>query len=429
MKIRSFFAAIILLTVAACNSSKEANRLTTPQGVEYEVLKKGTGKKVEVGDVVTFHLQQLTNTDSVFFTTYDREPFVFQVAEASTYEDPSGWLQQLSVGDSAAFYLLSDSIYTQSPPPPFVKAGDTVKFIFNVVDAKPESEYMVQQNQKASQLMQQQVQTIEQQLQQQNIAFEKTPDDIIYVMEQKGTGAAVKQGDRVKVHYTLKTLDGNKLESSRDRGEPFTFTIGAGEVIPGWDKALTLFNVGGKGTIYLPSSLAYGEQGSQNIPPNTPLVFEIEVVEVVDQEAAMRESNKQLEDYLKKNNINAQKTPEGLYYTVEKKGTGPSVQPGQTVSVNYTGRLLNGTVFDTSVEDVAKANNLYNPQRPYQPIEFPIGQGRVIKGWDMGIPLFNVGGKGKLYIPANLAYGERGAGGMIPPNSPLIFDVEVVGVK
>jgi FKBP-type peptidyl-prolyl cis-trans isomerase len=98
------------------------------------------------------------------------------------------------------------------------------------------------------------------------------------------------------------------------------------------------------------------------------------------------------------------------------------------VKVHYTGKLLNGKVFDTSVIDVAKANNVFTEGRDYEPISFPLGAGQVIQGWDEGLTYINEGAKAILLIPSYLAYGERGAGGEIPPNSPLIFEVEMVKV-
>lgn len=108
-------------------------------------------------------------------------------------------------------------------------------------------------------------------------------------------------------------------------------------------------------------------------------------------------------------------TPSGLQYIDEVEGTGVSPQPGQIVQVHYTGTLENGTKFDSSVDR-------------RQPFEFPIGVGRVIKGWDEGVMTMKVGGKRKLVIPAELGYGSRGIG-PIPPNSTLIFDVELLAVK
>ena len=110
------------------------------------------------------------------------------------------------------------------------------------------------------------------------------------------------------------------------------------------------------------------------------------------------------------------KTESGLEYTELKRGRGPKAEVGKTISVHYEGRLLDGKVFDSSYDRDT-------------PLEFELGLGQVIKGWDEGIALMNVGGEATLTIPAELGYGERGAGGLIPPNATLIFDVELVDVK
>jgi FKBP-type peptidyl-prolyl cis-trans isomerase len=109
-------------------------------------------------------------------------------------------------------------------------------------------------------------------------------------------------------------------------------------------------------------------------------------------------------------------TPSGLKYFEIKKGTGPVAKAGDTVRVHYTGWLTNGTKFDSSVDRG-------------DPLEFKLGAGMVIKGWDEGVTGMKVGQKRQLQIPPALGYGERGAGAVIPPNAELIFDVELVGVN
>ena len=110
------------------------------------------------------------------------------------------------------------------------------------------------------------------------------------------------------------------------------------------------------------------------------------------------------------------KTESGLRYKMIQKGNGKKAENGKTVSVHYTGQLEDGKVFDSSI-----------PRK--KPIEFPLGMGNVIEGWDEGIALLQVGDKARFVIPSHLGYGSRGAGGAIPPNATLIFDVELMDVK
>ena len=111
-----------------------------------------------------------------------------------------------------------------------------------------------------------------------------------------------------------------------------------------------------------------------------------------------------------------EKTASGLRYKMINKGTGKRAEAGKTVSVHYTGQLPDGKVFDSSY-----------PRK--KPIDFRLGQGQVIEGWDEGIALLKVGDKARFVIPSHLGYGSRGAGGAIPPNATLIFDVELMDVK
>lgn len=110
------------------------------------------------------------------------------------------------------------------------------------------------------------------------------------------------------------------------------------------------------------------------------------------------------------------KTESGLRYQIIQQGAGAKAEKGKNVAVHYKGQLADGTVFDSSY----KRN---------QPIEFPVGVGQVISGWDEGIQLLKVGDKARFVIPSHLGYGSRGAGGVIPPNATLIFDVELMKVK
>lgn len=132
-----------------------------------------------------------------------------------------------------------------------------------------------------------------------------------------------------------------------------------------------------------------------------------------EREAAAK---KQQEELLGKISQGFEKTDTGLRYKIEEKGNGKKAEKGKTVAVHYKGMLTDGTVFDSS-------------HQRNQPIEFPLGMGNVIAGWDEGIGLLQEGDRARLVIPPHLGYGSRGAGGVIPPDATLVFDVELVKVK
>ncbi len=203
-----------------------------------------------------------------------------------------------------------------------------------------------------------------------------------------GADETPQTGDFVKVHYTGTLVDGTKFDSSVDRGEPFVFQLGVGNVIPGWDEGVGSMKVGGKRRLIIPPDLAYGSQGVGNvIPPNATLIFEVELLEV---------PRVKIEDRV--------------------VGSGAAPKRGDTLVVHYTGTLDDGTKFDSSVDRG-------------EPFTFQIGAGQVIPGWEQGIITMKVGGKRRLTIPPDLAYGSRGAGGVIPPNATLIFEVELLEIK
>ncbi len=216
-----------------------------------------------------------------------------------------------------------------------------------------------------------------------------------------GEGAEAQAGQTVVVHYSGWLFDqsaadnkGLKFDSSLDRDDPFDFSLGAGHVIRGWDEGVQGMKVGGQRTLVIPSEFGYGEQGAGGvIPPNATLLFEVELLKVI-----------------------------AIDITDVKVGEGDQAQAGHHVTVHYTGWL-----FDENAPDNKGAKFDSSRDRD-EPFEFPLGAGRVIKGWDAGVQGMKVGGQRTLVIPPEMGYGQRGAGSVIPPNSTLIFDVELLGV-
>ena len=221
-----------------------------------------------------------------------------------------------------------------------------------------------------------------------------------------GTGREAKPGDTLTVEYTGWLLDKYNVQpfdSSNLHDTPFQFVLGKGDVVAGWDQGLPGMKVGGERRLTIPPELGYGANGALDgrIPPNSALVFEVSLLDVVGPAAAT----------LPPSSVTKLKIEDLVV------GTGAAAKTGDTVVVNYTGWLENGTKFDSS----------YDSGR--QPIEFVLGQGTVIPGWEQGIPGMQVGGKRRLTIPPDLAYGAAGASDTIPANATLIFEVELVQIK
>ncbi len=237
-----------------------------------------------------------------------------------------------------------------------------------------------------------------------------TASGLIYKITKLGAGKKAHAGDQVSVHYvgTLTDEAKTKFDSSRDRGQPYSFPLGAGQVIKGWDEGIALLHVGDVATLTIPSALGYGAEGSGKIPANATLIFEVELMDVKDAPKPWDVSG-----------LKVDSTASGLKYILVKKGpaAGAKAESGKRVKVHYSGYLY-GTwkLFDSSV------------QRG-QPIEFGLGQGQVIPGWEEGIALMHVGDKMRLIIPFRLAYGADGRPPVIPAKATLIFDVELIELE
>lgn len=235
-----------------------------------------------------------------------------------------------------------------------------------------------------------------------------TDSGLQYIEVVAGSGPQPQAGEIVAVHYTGKLADGTKFDSSHDRGEPIRFPLGNGMVIPGWEEGIAMMNKGGEATLIIPPNLAYGESGFGDvIPPNATLTFDVQLVEIAQgSPAAPTEVDP----------AQYTTTEQGIQYIDLVTGDGTAVGNGQLVVAHYTGWLEDGKKFDSSIDRGA-------------PFTFNLGMGQVIPGWDLGLRGMTVGSVRQLRIPASLAYGESGAGGVIPPNATLIFEIELLEVQ
>jgi FKBP-type peptidyl-prolyl cis-trans isomerase FkpA len=260
----------------------------------------------------------------------------------------------------------------------------------------------------------------------------KLPSGVYVQIDKDGEGDAIKQGTEVTMNFEKYLLNGRKFYSTTDTAfknvMASKFVIGQRQVLMGLEEGLQSFKANSKGKIFIPSKYAYGTnkfgaRPNDTIPANSIVMVDIEVLATVDPaKLAFQIAQKEdsiIQAFIKANNLTATKTNSGLYYVITQEGSGDSPAKGDEVSMNYTGMFLDGNKFDSNVDSA------FNHVTP---LTFPLGQGRVISGWDEGIGYLKKGTKGKFILPSRIAYGKSGSG-KIPADAILQFDVELLDFK
>ncbi len=254
------------------------------------------------------------------------------------------------------------------------------------------------------------------------------------IHDQKGDGRKPKIGDILTVQLVLKNSRDSVLRDTYKEGRPLQVMLQTPPFKGSFEEGLAMLAKGDSASFFVSADSLFTRM-MQPLPPGiakgTDIQFTVKVLEVQNEQefqkgqAAAREGQvkvdaKIIDDYVAKNSLKTIETPSGLNYVIVKEGNGVKPVAGNMVSVHYVGKLLDGKEFDSSYK---------NPQSGGKPVDFPIGQGMVIPGWEEGIMNMKKGGKSTFIIPSSLAYGEAGSPGTIPPNSVLVFDVELVDVK
>ncbi len=278
--------------------------------------------------------------------------------------------------------------------------------------------------------------------------FKKTENGLHYKFEKTNKNAKQVQNGDVLVCEVKMMMD--TVEMFNNIGNPQRMFKVTDPMFKGdLPEGLLMMHEGDVATFALEADSLAKFFGPQQMPPfyqegkSMKLYYEITLNSIVSAEELAQEEANYMEEmkklqqeepaaiaqYVADNNITAKPDEEGLYVIVKKQGNGPKVAMGKNVKINYTGRLLDGRVFDSSVESVAKENGIYNPQRPYEPLAYTVGKFGLIKGWEKGVMGKAQGSVINLIIPSALAYGTQGAGDMIRPYTPLTFELEIVEVK
>jgi len=255
------------------------------------------------------------------------------------------------------------------------------------------------------------------------------------------TGDKIKVDDVITFDIVQKTDKDSLLGSSYTAGRPVKIQVKAPQNTPDLMDVFPLLAVKDSACVKVPTDSIFKGHDAER-PPFFPkgsfLVCYIKVERVQSLNDAIGERNKSIDSmrnvettsrdkYITDHKLVLNTTKTGLKYVITKPSIKSKPLAGDTVLVDYVGKLLDGTVFDTSIKEVAQKSGTYQEGRPYEPLKFPVGKQNVIAGWDEGLLLLGNGAKATFVIPSNLAYGDQGSGA-IPPFATLVFDVEMKGI-
>ncbi|SMO59290.1 FKBP-type peptidyl-prolyl cis-trans isomerase [Solitalea koreensis] len=270
-------------TLASCN---KGGFKKSDVGFMYNIHTDANGEKIKEGDFVKFNMIFKTDKDSVLQSSYQmKRPFevLVKIDTAMDKEHVMSALTMLGKGDSATFKISTDDLFKGAPEgarPKFLPKGSSLLYTIKVEDVKSKAQMETEFKAKRDKQNAIDKAPIDAYVAAKKLNVTTTASGLRYVITTPGAGDQIKDGDTVIAHYSGTLLNGTKFDSSYDRKEPATFLINEHAVIPGFYESLKLLKKGDKGVFIIPSALAYAEQGAGTIPPNSPLVFELEVIDV-----------------------------------------------------------------------------------------------------------------------------------------------------
>ena len=274
-------AALVFCLVSGKCGKYKGYKKDRATGIYYQFFGDihDTAAMPKTGDLVGM-LFSLRAGDSVLIPMSPNEMLMDSLYEGDIYAA----LRMMHVADSTSFILDGKEFFKHFMQDTIYPFGDApLYFDVKLYGQMPAAQFQQMRAEYENMLKEKQAaeaDSIRAYIDKNKIKVQPTPEGIYIITTKKGTGAQPEPMQDVTVHYTGKFLDGKKFDSSVDRGEPFTFTLGARQVIPGWEVAVSKMHVGDKATVLIPSDYAYGERGNYGIPPFSPLVFDIELLSV-----------------------------------------------------------------------------------------------------------------------------------------------------
>lgn len=278
---RCYLLLFISLLWISCNNT---GYKTSEQGLQYRMIREKSGPKIRQGNIVQLNLAYFTMADSLLYDSkVIGDSFIIKVASPvfkGGFEDA---LMLMGEGDSAEFLLPSDSVFQRmfhKPMPPALEQGSLMKFRVGVNKVLTETEYAEKIRKEYARQQKLQLEAIEQYLAANNFKIKPVAPGIYFVVMQEGKGRIPAYGDSVEVRYTGKTLEGKVFDSSSKAGENLRYRIGKGGLIDAWERAVTSMKTGSMARLILTSDQAFGKASNGPVPPDTPVIFDIELIRI-----------------------------------------------------------------------------------------------------------------------------------------------------
>ena len=349
-------------------------------------------------------------------------------------QDPifAGDLQEaysmMHVGDSASFYVKADSIaalyYDQDPTKVGLVPEDYFRYEVKLVEVQTEEEFQANVEKMKESMKIEAKRALDEYVVNNNINVTPEPSGVYIIPIEKGKGRCPVKGEKVELDFSATLLNGQPVGSTFDSSEKFSFVLGEGYTIQGWEEIVPKMHLGDRVKAIIPFDMAYGEHSVGEIPAYANLVYDIKLLKITtaaelqaEAERALKalkeESERAFFDYLKVNNI-TDYTASGLFFAKSLVTEGAQPQKGQTARIKFEASYLDGTPLGDS-EQLGGQYDLV------------VGEGKVLKGLEEGIGLMRVGEKARFVLPYTLAYGANPYGN-IPAYSNLVFDVELLDV-
>lgn len=334
----------------------------------------------------------------------------------------------MHVGDSASFYVKADSIaalyYEQDPNAVGLAPEDYFRYEVKLVDVKTAEEFQASIEKMKEAMKMESRKALEDYVANNNVNVTPESSGVYIIPLEKGKGRCPVKGEKVELDFSATLLNGQPVGSTFDSPEKFSFVLGEGYTIPGWEVIVPKMHLGERVKAIIPFDMAYGEHSVGEIPAYANLVYDIKLLKITtaaelqaEAEKAMKalreESERAFFEYLKANNI-TDFTASGLFYAKSEVTEGAQPQKGQTARIKFDASYLDGKPLGDSEQLGGQYDLVY-------------GEGKVLKGLEEGVGLMRVGEKARFVLPYTLAYGANPYGN-IPAYSNLVFDVELLDV-